>query len=220
MRRRWRPLACAAVWTGCLAAARWLYLDAGGPVEATAIAETKTYRVAAVDLRRLTSVDVVEGQLVTAGQVVARLEGRPEGSILRATAPSYVSAVHARPGDVVTPGQTVATLVEARPRQVVAWLDERRGASLATGAKVVARRRDGHRQSVAGTVAAIGGEVAALPQRLWTNPHVPSWGRAVYIEVAEDAALDPGELLDILRPETAGGASQLISLLMGKPASN
>ena len=102
----------------------------------------------------------------------------------------------------------------------MAWLDERRSVSLAQGARVVARRRDRRRQRVAGTVAIVGGDVATLPQRLWTNPHVPAWGRAVYIEVAADAVLDPGEVVDIVRPEAPGGAAQLLSLLTGKSAAN
>lgn len=239
MRRRWRPFACVAVWVGCLGGAVWLYLEAGGPVEAVAIAETKSYRVASARLGRLTALEVVEGQLVNAGNVVARVETRtlendyaaliqaaseenpeanPKGA-LRAAATSYVSAIHARPGDVVTPGQPVLTLVEAQPRQVVAWLDERRGASLQPGAKVVVRRRAGHREQIAATVAGVGGDVATLPQRLWTNPHVPAWGRAVYIELPAGAAIAPGEILDILRPEVAAGAAQLLGRLRSVQAS-
>jgi multidrug resistance efflux pump len=374
MARRLRPFACATVWLACLAGAVWLYLENGGPAEAVAIAETRVYRVSAAQLGRLTALDVVEGQRVSAGQVIARLEtqllekeiavaragvrhaasewkakdatletermqiersfeteiqdaevalqaaqadqsrdrtglaklheeverehalrrrglvkaerltqleiqcaaleetvrawparisavesrrrsasarleswraaftrqdrgtrmaqllpvrdsiDRQEqsldllkvklgGTVLQATATAYVTTIHARPGDVIRAGDPVVTLVETRPRLVVAYVDERRGMSLSAGAKVVARRRNAPSRSVEGTVAAVGGDVAALPQRLWTNPHVPAWGRAVYIDVPAESTLDPGEILDIRRAPSAA-APTLLSRLM------
>jgi hypothetical protein len=40
--------------------------------------------------------------------------------------------------------------------------------------------------------------VTQLPQRFWTAPQLPAWGREFYVELPEQAALDPGEAVDIV----------------------
>ena len=72
--RRMRGLISGAVWLACVAAALWLYYGLGGPAAAVAITETESYKVSPSQLGRLTSVEVTEGQVVTAGQVIARLD--------------------------------------------------------------------------------------------------------------------------------------------------
>jgi len=374
--RRLRPIACATVWLACVACAVWLYLGNGGPAEAVAIAETRTFRVSAALLGRLTALNVVEGQVVSAGQVIARLEtqllereiavaragvrlaaseltakdatletdrmqiernfeteihdaevalqtaqadqsrdsaalakvreevdresalvrrgliradrlsqleiqsaaldeavraapariaavdsrrrsasdrlqswraafteqdrgtrvaqllpGRDsidrqeqslsllkvklQETVLRASTTGYITIIHARPGDVIRAGDPIVTLVETRPRLVIAYVDERRGISLSAGAKVLARRHNAPSVNVEGTVAAVGGEVMTMPQRLWTNPSVPAWGRAVYIKIPAESTLDPGEVLEI-RPASSAAATTLLSRLMNQ----
>ena len=89
-----------------------------------------------------------------------------------------MSGHHARAGDVLKPGDRVATLVAAHPRQVVADVEERRGAVFAQGSRVLARCRTGDRETVPATVIAVSGDVAALPQRVWTNPGLTPTCRA------------------------------------------
>jgi HlyD family secretion protein len=139
-------------------------------------------------------------------------------TVLRAASAACVSLIHARPGDVVRPGDPVVTLVEARPRQVIAYVEERRGAALQRGSKVVARRRNATRDRVEGAVVAVAGDVSALPQRVWANPHTPSWGRAIYISVPENASLDPGEMLDILKAGESSPAPRLFAFWRSDPS--
>lgn len=125
------------------------------------------------------------------------LNSQIDQSVLRATVHSYVSLIHARPGDVVKPGDPVATLVEAMPRQVLAYVDERRGAPLPRGTRVVATQRGTERRQWEGVVSAVSAGVTELPKRLWVNPAYPAWGRAMYITLPPEASLAPGEMLDV-----------------------
>jgi len=126
------------------------------------------------------------------------LLARYRNATLRAASDGYVAAILARPGDVVRGGDPILTLVEARPRQVVGYLEERRGAVVRPGAAVLARRRNGTGENIAGKIVAVSGPVIQLPPRFWTSPHLPAWGREFYVELPDQAALDPGEAVDIV----------------------
>lgn len=125
------------------------------------------------------------------------LRANVDESVLRASVHAHVSAIHARPGDVVKPGDPVVTLVEAQPRHALAYIDERRGKILPQGTRVVAARRDGSQQRWEGVVSGVAADVSELPKRLWLSPAFPSWGRAMYITLPADIALSPGEMLDV-----------------------
>jgi hypothetical protein len=75
-------------------------------------------------------------------------------------------------------------------------VDERRGAAIPLGSQVKARQRISAQQYDA-VVTALAGDVSELPRRLWINPAMPAWGRAVYITLPDHAQLSPGELFDV-----------------------
>lgn len=131
-------------------------------------------------------------------EAVRLLRSHAEQTVLRAIAHAYVSLVHARAGDVLRPGTPVVTLVEANPKQVIAYVDERRWEAVPLGTRVTARRRAAQEHSYDAIVSGIAADVTELPRRLWTNPHIPAWGRALYITLPESATLAPGELVDVV----------------------
>lgn len=124
------------------------------------------------------------------------LQSQLAQTTLSAGVHGYVTFVHARAGAVVKPGDPVVTIVEANPRQIVAYVDEKRGAAIPLGSQVKARHRVSAQQYDA-VVTALAGDVSELPRRLWTNPAMPAWGRAVYITLPDHAQLSPGELFDV-----------------------
>lgn len=146
---------------------------------------------------RDTQLQPLEAAVRARSESIQLLRAQIDQSVLRAGANAWVSLVHARPGDVVKPGDPVVTLVEALPQQVLAYIDERRGAPLPAGTRVVATRRDADRRRWEGFVSAVAADVTELPRRLWMNPALPAWGRAMYISLPPEASLSPGELLDV-----------------------
>lgn len=137
------------------------------------------------------------------------LRSRLVNTALRASSESFVAVIQARPGDVLKPGDPVMTLVEVRPRMVVAYVEERRGTMVATGTKVMARRRNGSSEQFAGTVATVSGQVSQMPPRVWLNPNLPTYGRAVFIQLPPDAIIDPGEAIDVRFIERPSEQGQL-----------
>ncbi|MBI4910766.1 MAG: biotin/lipoyl-binding protein [Acidobacteria bacterium] len=141
------------------------------------------------------------------------LRAQVHAMVLRASTDSYVSIIHARPGDVLRPGDPIVTLVENQPSEATAYVDERRGTPIPPGTQVVARRRSAPAQQFEAVVTSVAANVDTLPQRLWSNPAIPAWGRAMYVALPPEAALEPGELLDIAMPAPSGpGIAQWIRL--------
>jgi multidrug resistance efflux pump len=138
------------------------------------------------------------------------LEKRLDQMELRAPADARVATIVARQGKVLTPGDPVMVMVEAEPRQVIAYVEEERGSAIAAGGKAVIRRRDRRAGRVEGTVVAVAGTVSEVPSRFWPAPNRPRWGREVFISIDPGQSLDPGEAVDITFPGSAGGPAPLV----------
>jgi multidrug resistance efflux pump len=103
----------------------------------------------------------------------------------------------ARRGDVLTPGDPLLKIVEANPRQVIAYLEEARSSPVREGNTALMRRHDRAGAPVIGTVKSVSGTVAQMPSRFWPAPSVPRWGRQVFIQVDPGQRLVPGEAFDV-----------------------
>ncbi len=123
---------------------------------------------------------------------------RLENLVMRSPVDGTVARVEARAGDVLAAGAPVMTIVEDRPSQVIAYLEEDRGWVVETGDRVTLRPRDRTGAARPGTVDAVSGTVAMLPQRFWPTPSRPRWGRQVFIHVDTQQPPHPGEAFDVL----------------------
>ena len=123
---------------------------------------------------------------------------RLENLVMRSPVDGTVARVEARTGDVLAAGAPVMTVVEDRPCQVIAYLEEDRGWAVETGDRVTLRPRDRTGAARPGTVDAVSGTVAMLPQRFWPAPSRPRWGRQVFIHVDDRCPPHPGEAFDVL----------------------
>jgi multidrug resistance efflux pump len=187
-------------------------LDARHQAATARLAEWRRTREAGPGGARNTQIQPARERVREQKESVRLLGARLDETVLRAGCDAYVASILARPGDVVRAGDPVVTLVEARPRQAIAWIEERKGEAPAVGALVVARRTAGGRERFQATVASVTTQVSQLPQRLWPNPHIPAWGRAIYLNLPEPASVDPGETLDVrLHPSAQPAARSVVS---------
>jgi multidrug resistance efflux pump len=101
------------------------------------------------------------------------------------------------PGEVVTAGEPILTVAEAKPSEVVAYaredqlgrVQERLAVELIKTAEPV--------QVASSQVVYLGPVMELMPERLWQNPNVPQWGRPILIGVPPGFELVPGELVGI-----------------------
>ncbi|MCW5981108.1 MAG: HlyD family efflux transporter periplasmic adaptor subunit [Bryobacteraceae bacterium] len=133
----------------------------------------------------------------TQREYLTLLRKRLENLTLRAPADARVVAILARQGSVLMPGHPIMTMVEADPRQVIAYLEEDRGPSVSVGDRAVLRTRSRTGERVEGTVTGVAATVIQLPQRFWPAPTRPRWGREIFIRISPDHKLDPGQAVDV-----------------------
>ena len=70
---------------------------------------------------------------------------------------------------------------------------EKIASQLTPGSKVKVRRAGVFRRAVEGVVLELSPGIDQAPQRAWTSPSAPMWGRRVVIQATALAELLPGE---------------------------
>jgi multidrug resistance efflux pump len=114
-------------------------------------------------------------------------------------------AVLQRPGEevmrqvdeVVRAGDPILAVAEAKPTEVVAYVNEQQLGYLKKGMPVELVKTRAPAQIAETTIADIGPTIELVPQRLWRNPSVPQWGRPVLIGIPPGLDLVSGEVVGI-----------------------
>lgn len=116
---------------------------------------------------------------------------------LRAPISGTVGAILQQPGDVVSVGAPIVTIITMRPGHVVAFVPERQLRSLDVGSAVRLHRHGSWAGSLRGHVAELAPMVEETPPRGWPSPSLPVWARRVVIELDEPAPILPGEVFRV-----------------------
>ena len=101
------------------------------------------------------------------------------------------------PGEVVTAGEPILTIAEAKPSEVVAYAREDQSGRVQERMAVELIKTAEPVQVVSSQVVYLGPVMELMPERLWQNPNVPQWGRPILIGVPPGFELVPGELVGI-----------------------
>jgi multidrug resistance efflux pump len=102
-----------------------------------------------------------------------------------------------RPGEVVRVGDPILAVAEAKPTEVVAYVNEQQLAYLKERMPVELVKTRTPLQIAQSQIAQIGPTIEVMPQRLWRNPNIPQWGLPVLIKIPAGLALIPGEIVGI-----------------------
>jgi len=117
--------------------------------------------------------------------------------VLRSPVDGRVSSVFGRRGQTVVPGEPVVIISERTVNEIVAYLAEADGLRVEEQqpVRLVSHTRPG---VVADSVVLrISPGIQVLPQRLWRNPQVADYGRAVVIAPQAAMRLTPGETIEV-----------------------
>lgn len=117
--------------------------------------------------------------------------------ILRSPVVGQVSQILCRRGQSVEPGEPILMIAERTVREIVAFLDEAEGSRVTPNSRVLIASRSGTGTVAESVVVRVGPTVQALPQRLWRDPRVPDYGRAVVIAASPTLGLTPGETVSV-----------------------
>jgi hypothetical protein len=87
-------------------------------------------------------------------------------------------------------------------QEIVAYLSDEDGLQIRESTPVLISSRAGGRTLAESTVIRVGPSIQPLPQRLWSDPRFPDYGRAVVIAATPAMNLTPGEIVNVkFRPE-------------------
>jgi multidrug resistance efflux pump len=121
---------------------------------------------------------------------------------LRSPVIGRVSQILGRKGQSVIPGEPIVMIAEQNVQEIVAYLDEDDGLQIRENTPVTISSRSGGHTVADSVVLRVGPSIQALPQRLWMDPRVPDYGRAVVIAATSTMEFTPGEIVNIkFRPE-------------------
>jgi HlyD family secretion protein len=160
--------------------------QAGLDGRAGALRESRAHAVA-------TRLGPYEQAVHTAEADLKQAEIAIEEMTLRAPIDGRIGAILHRSGEVLSAGTEIITLVSGRPGAIHVTAPEKISAQLTPGAKVKVRRAGVFRRAVEGTVIELSPGIDQAPQRSWTSPSAPMWGRRVVVQAANLAELLPGE---------------------------
>jgi len=143
--------------------------------------------------------------------LIQELEAQRSETVLRAPFDGIVIEVQPRAGDaalrrpgervlrfageIVAAGEPILAIAETSPTEVIAYAGERQMNSLRVGAAVEIRTRTHPVQMEWSRAVAVTPTVERLPERLWADPRIPTWGRPFRVSIPHGMKLSPGELV-------------------------
>jgi multidrug resistance efflux pump len=137
-------------------------------------------------------------EAITVEEVRLReVELQREALVLRSAVAGQVSQVWCGAGQSVRAGDPILTIVESKVRSIIVYVDAAAPSRLAAQAPVTVATRTLPRTVAESVVVTVGESVQLLPQRLWRDPRVPSYGRAVVIAPVPQLPLSSGDLVDV-----------------------
>jgi multidrug resistance efflux pump len=133
-----------------------------------------------VEMRRLEEIEVLR-----------------QATILRSPVSGQVSQILCQRGQAVEPGEPILLVTERSVREVVTYLDEQTGFEITENTPVLMAYPNGGGVLAESLVVRVSPSIQELPPRLWRNPRVPDFGRAVVIAVSPEMGLTPGQRVDV-----------------------
>jgi multidrug resistance efflux pump len=141
---------------------------------------------------------VVDLAIQTLERKLNELNERQRDVVLTAPCDGFVSNINSQIGEIIIlPGSPVLSITEEKPSSILAYVGENMAGHFMGRHPVEVVKGSEPKQIGRSEITYIGPRVEQLPQRLWRNPNIPQWGRAIQIEIPIGMSLLPGELVGI-----------------------
>jgi HlyD family secretion protein len=123
---------------------------------------------------------------------------------LRAPAAGIVDEILVRPGEFVAAGQPVLKLVEPRPSEIVAWVDEVGHQGVHVGSKAMLERA-ADRSRFEAVVVRKANRMQPVPARATGDPNLIAYGLPIHLACPAEVTAVPGEAFTVRFLEEAEG---------------
>ena len=129
---------------------------------------------------------------------IDELNERQKKVVLTAPCDGFVSSIDSQIGEIaILPGFPVLSITQEKPSSIIAYVGENMAGHFTGRSRVEVIKGSEPKQIGRSEITYIGPRIEQLPQRLWRNPNIPQWGRAIQIEIPRGMVLLPGELVGI-----------------------
>jgi len=143
------------------------------------------------------SVEVIRQAINVQQGMINELISRRQPLLLKSPVDGVVKNVFYRPGDAVLAGESIVTIAEKEPQEVIAYANETQLAQVRGNMTVELVKRSEPAQIASSQVVYVGPAMEMIPQQLWQNANIPEWGLPVLIKIPPDMKLIPGEMVGI-----------------------
>ncbi len=125
--------------------------------------------------------------------MVIQVLGRPRDVALRRPGELVVR----RAGEVVLAGETILTIAETEPREIIAYANRQQLSRIREGMPVQLIKNVEPAQIARSQVTYIGATLERMPECLWEIPNVPQWGHPIMVPIPQGLKVIPGEMVGI-----------------------
>ena len=159
------------------------------------------------------ALDVIRKSIAVQERLIGQILARREPLVLRSPIDGMVIQVLGRPrdvalrrpgelvllreGEVVLAGETILTIAETKPREVIAYANRQQLSRVKEGMAIQLVKSTEPAQIANSRVASIGATLERMPECLWELPNIPQWGHPVLIPIPTGLKVIPGEMVGI-----------------------
>jgi hypothetical protein len=102
-----------------------------------------------------------------------------------------------RPDEVVLAGDSILSIAEVKPREVIAYAGQQQLGRVREGMAVQLVKNTEPAQIANSQVAYLGPTLERMPECLWQVPNIPQWGHPMLIPIPPGLKVIPGEMVGI-----------------------
>jgi multidrug resistance efflux pump len=159
------------------------------------------------------ALEVIRREINIQEKKIDELLARREPVLLKSPIDGIVVQLHARardaaawrPGElvvrrqdeVVLAGESILSIAESKPREIIAYAAQNQLSRLREGMPVQLVKSTEPAQIANSKVAYLGPTLERLPECLWQIPNTPQWGHPLLIPIPPGLKLVPGEMVGI-----------------------
>ena len=140
---------------------------------------------------------VIQKAIEVQEQRIKELIARREVLVLKSPIDGMVNHIQKGPGETILSGESILSITELIPREIVAYADENQAGLIEKRMAVELVKNSSPAQIARSQVVHISSTIELMPQRLWRSPNIAQWGRAMIIKIPPGLKLLPGETVGI-----------------------
>ena len=128
---------------------------------------------------------------------IAELMEKRDIIVLTAPFDGVVNTLTYKPGQTVVRGDAIMTIVKPTPEIITAWVAQREMTSIDLNMKVKIASLNPPYNTFVSQVSNISASIEMIPERLWKDPSVPEWGRAIQVPIQPGFTCIHNEIIGI-----------------------